>query len=688
MSYQTIRLADTSAIGVNSDNVISGGNWVGDVYTGAGEQNDYTYVGVNLQTDEAGTLTFEFSQDGVTWSQYPVTEFSVAANINEVHGAWKGTRWVRPRFTGTGGRTSFKLRTMYSDVPITLTAPLNQSIGSDQDATVVRAVAIGEDPTGAYTNQRVDGRGFATTENLTAGEVYTTDVLDLQGYTQVETHIQSDAAGTLTFEFLAGPNHPADVVRTLSVPYTPPGFRTFGAPAFTPYVKYTFTASTSSSNFYYDTKFTTKSINGQILALEDFISPSMVANLGRNVIAGKKPGPNNLYSNVAIDSENRLDVSIPKSAFGEVKTAELTPVIQASFPYPVINTKIWSQTLSSSGSITAESSTVSVSAGAANSYADLKTIRQIKYRPGQGVTVRFTSIFTTPVVGSRQEIGVGDDTDGFFFTTSGAEFAINRRRGGVDNFTLQSDWNLDPGDGSQVLPVIDFTKANVHEIQYQWLGYGAITYKVEDPVTGEFIPVHREQYANANTLPSVFNPTLPLTVKATNTTNTTPIVLKSSSLAAFVEGKIVVTGPQFSQANTVAADDETPVMGIGIQNKQTYSGADNRIPVIPESFTVVNLNDDPAIVELYKDVDTSGETFIDVDTTNSAVEYMSAGTATWPVSTLFNTVVCPPNDSTTIEFSSQATLFPTENVVATFTVPGAGTDTANVTCIWNWQEDL
>ena len=688
MSYQTIRLADTSAIGVNSDNVISGGNWVGDVYTGAGEQNDYTYVGVNLQTDEAGTLTFEFSQDGVTWSQYPVTEFSVAANINEVHGAWKGTRWVRPRFTGTGGRTSFKLRTMYSDVPITLTAPLNQSIGSDQDATVVRAVAIGEDPTGAYTNQRVDGRGFATTENLTAGEVYTTDVLDLQGYTQVETHIQSDAAGTLTFEFLAGPNHPADVVRTLSVPYTPPGFRTFGAPAFTPYVKYSFTASTSSSNFYYDTKFTTKSINGQILALEDFISPSMVANLGRNVIAGKKPGPNNLYSNVAIDSENRLDVSIPKSAFGEVKTAELTPVIQASFPYPVINTKIWSQTLSSSGSITAESSTVSVSAGAANSYADLKTIRQIKYRPGQGVTVRFTSIFTPPVVGSHQEIGVGDDTDGFFFTTSGAEFAINRRRGSVDNFTLQSDWNLDPGDGSQVLPVIDFTKANVHEIQYQWLGYGAITYKVEDPVTGEFIPVHREQYANANTLPSVFNPTLPLTVKATNTTNTTPIVLKSSSLAAFVEGKIVVTGPQFSQANTVAADDETPVMGIGIQNKQTYSGADNRIPVIPESFTVVNLNDDPAIVELYKDVDTSGETFIDVDTTNSAVEYMSAGTATWPVSTLFNTVVCPPNDSTTIEFSSQATLFPTENVVATFTVPGAGTDTANVTCIWNWQEDL
>lgn len=687
MSYQTIRLADTSAIGINSDNVISGGNWVGDVYTGAGEQNDYTYVGVNLQTDEAGTLTFEFSQDGTNWSKYPVTEFSVAAGINEVHGAWKGTRWVRPKFTGTGGRSFFRLRTMYSDVPITLTAPLNQSIGSDQDATVVRAVGIGEDPTGAYTNQRVDGRGFATTENLSAGEVYTTDVLDLQGYTQVETHIQSDAAGTLTFEFLAGPNHPADVVRTLNVPYTPPGFRTFGAPAFTPYVKYSFTASTSSSNFYYDTKFTTKSINGQILALEDFISPAMVANLGRNIIAGKKPGPNNLYSNVAIDSESRLDVSIPKSAFGEVKTAELTPVIQASFPYPVINTKIWTQTLSSSGSITAESSTVSVSAGAANSYADLKTIRQIKYRPGQGVTVRFTSIFTTPVVGSHQEIGVGDDTDGFFFTTSGAEFAINRRRGGVDNFTLQSDWNLDPGDGSQVLPVIDFTKANVHEIQYQWLGYGAITYKVEDPVTGEFIPVHREQYANANTLPSVFNPTLPLTVKATNTTNTTPIVLKSSSLAAFVEGKIVVTGPKFNSQQTTTANGATLVFGKAIENKLTYSGETNRVPVNLKSLYIINDNSRAVIASVYKDVDTSAYTnFADVDTANSVVQVTSgAESTTYPDSELAFSAAAGANDSTTLDLSD-VTLFPGENLVVVYSLPAAGS--ADVIIGFNWQEDF
>ena len=76
-----------SAVGINSDNVISGGNWSVDTYTGAGEQNDYAYVGVNLQVDEAGTLYFDFSQDGTNWSSYPVAGFNVASGINEVHTA-------------------------------------------------------------------------------------------------------------------------------------------------------------------------------------------------------------------------------------------------------------------------------------------------------------------------------------------------------------------------------------------------------------------------------------------------------------------------------------------------------------------------------------------------------------------------------------------------------------------------
>lgn len=691
MSYQTYKASETSI--VNSDNQTTGDNWNGTTWYGnnsAGEVNDYAYVGCNLQTDVGGTLYFDFSQDGTNWSTYPVAGFDVAANINEVHTAWKGGRYIRPRFVGGGAPSSFRLKTFYSNHPLPLTAPLNQGIGSDQDATVVRAVATGQQPDDTFTNIKADGSAFSTTTNLTAGQVYDSGVLDARGYTQVQTHINASDDGTLQFIFCndaAG----TDVVRTLTLPFVAAnGYQLYSAPTFSPYIQYKFTnnGAGTQTDFYYETKFYTKSVSGQLLRLDAPIAGGMIANVGRNIIVGRKPGDNNLYENVAIDSESKLDVAVPRTAFGELAVAEPTPVIQASFPYSTINGRIWNQTLSGSADISAANSVVSVSAGAANSFAELETIRRARYRPGQGIETRFTSIFTAPTAGSTQEIGIGDNLDGFFFCTSGTEYGINRRQNGTDNITLQSNWNLDVADGTQVLPVIDFTKANVHQIQYQWLGYGAITYSVEDPRTGQFTPVHREQYANANTTPSVFNPTLPLRIKATNTTNTAPIVLKSSSLAAFVEGKIEITGPQFSVSNTVAANDDIAVMGIGLQNKTTYSGATNRVPVIPDTFTVVNLNDDPAVVELYKDVNTSGETFTDVNSADSVVEYMSAGTATWPASALFRTVVCPPTDSITVSLNEKTILFPGENIVASFTVPGPGTDNANVTCAWNWQEDI
>jgi hypothetical protein len=833
MSYQTIRLADTSAIGVNSDNVISGGNWVGNVYTGAGEQNDYTYVGVNLQTDEAGTLTFEFSQDGVNWSKYPVTEFSVAAGINEVHGAWKGTRWVRPKFTGTGGRSFFRLRTMYSDVPITLTAPLNQSIGSDQDATVVRAVGVGEDPVGSYQNEKTDGLGFSTTSTLTANEVFNSGVLSLEGYTQVSTSIVADQDGTINLRFYSDAAG-TDELRALNIPYTgDSGYKLFSAPAFTPFVEYSFTNGPSAQgDFYYDTKFTTKGISGQLLGVEDFIASGMVANLGRNiivgqvpdgnyanqkvdgvafrteaplgiggvytspvtptegysqiethlysdvagtvigrwyndasktnllrtftrpyagaevgsvsyfsspvfgpyleyeytnggtgqaeffldfhprtkgisgqvlgmtdfipsgvvanlgrsVIAGEKPGDNNLFNNVQIDSESRLSVDVPRSAFGELQTANLTPVIQVSFPYTNINNLVWTQTLSATADISSVSSVVSVSAGNVNSSATLQTIRSHKYRPGQGSVVRFTSIFTTPAIGSAQEIGLGDNVDGFFFCTSGTDYGINRRRGGVDNITLQSDWNLDRADGTQVLPVIDFEKGNVHEIQYQWLGFGAITYKVEDPRSGKFVPVHRDEFANTDTLPSVFNPTLPLRLYAENTTKSTPTVIKASSMATFTEGEVKVTGPSFNTQGTTQATGTTPVFGLTIENKTTYSGVDNRVPVALKSLYAVNDNSRAAIISVYKDVDTSGyTTFTDVNTLDSVVQVASLETTTYPASALAFSTAAGANNSTTLNLPDQV-LYPGENLAVVYELPGAGT--GDVIIGFNWQEDI
>jgi hypothetical protein len=379
-------------------------------------------VGVNLQVDESGTLFFDFSQDGANWSSYPVAGFTIASGINEVHTAWKGGRYMRPRFVGTGGRSYFRIETYYSNLSLPLSAPLNQGIGSDQDAQVVRAVGIGQDPVGTYTNVKTDGVAFQTTDNLASGATFSSDVINSQGYTQVQTHIVCDNDGTLGFKFCSTSTCSGTTVgqdgveRYLSVPYSSSaGFQLFSAPSFTPYVQYTFTnnGNNTTTQLFYETKLLTKALSGQLLGMEAFISPSMVANLGRNVIVGQNDAGR--FQNVPVDAKGdlRINVESPNTAFGEVQIAEMTPVIQVTYPYN-INSQLVDTTTTNGASITqADNMVVLATDSQSSSTGTLETLNVAKYRAGQGIVARFTGLFTSTATttDSIQTIGIGDETE-------------------------------------------------------------------------------------------------------------------------------------------------------------------------------------------------------------------------------------------------------------------------------------
>jgi hypothetical protein len=62
----------------------------------------------------------------------------------------------------------------------------------------------------------------------------------------------------------------------------------FSAPAFTPYVRYRFTADEAGqADFYFDTKFLTTALSAQVLGADAFISSAMSASLTRSVLVGK-----------------------------------------------------------------------------------------------------------------------------------------------------------------------------------------------------------------------------------------------------------------------------------------------------------------------------------------------------------------------------------------------------------------
>jgi hypothetical protein len=330
----------------NSTKVLLGS---GATYTGAWEDvTSYSMVAVAIKGSIAtdGVLWIDASMDGgvtiINSVPYTVSDASFFVpkpwNVVESH--------IRIRYVnGTTAQTGFfGVQTKYSNAQsATMLSVASGTIRPEDAVALVKSVATGRNPSGDYINSPAAGKGFSTTALLGNGATYSSGVLDSQNYTQVQTHVLSDKDGTLTISFYED-SAGTDLLRTLSIPYTGgSGFKMFSAPAFTPYVKYEFTCNeVGQSDFYYDTKFLTGALSGQVLGIEDFIASGMVTNLGRNVQVGLNP--DGVYINNAapgIDANNTTSALLGISGiftgawsrvdlYGEIKVAMHTDVESAS----------------------------------------------------------------------------------------------------------------------------------------------------------------------------------------------------------------------------------------------------------------------------------------------------------------------------------------------------------------------
>lgn len=425
-----------------------------------------------------------------------------------------------------------------------------------------------------------------------------------------------------------------------------------------------------------------------------------------------------------------IDTEMQKTAFGEQVFAELTPIFQGEFSYN-INEKLWNQAINN-GTSTIDSNRLKISTGAsANQSAAVLSRTPIKYHPGQGGLVRFTTIYTTGVANSTQLHGIGDPGDGYFFGYNGADFGILRRIGGVteirvltvttksttaenititldgdvdatvavsdatagdatttandiaahdfsdlgkgwhvhaegadvvftsysaeeqtgtyslsgattavgtfsqelagvaptDNWVAQTDWNKDKMDGTGDSGMtLDQTKGNVYQIRYQWLGFGQVSFFIEHDEDGEFELVHTIDYANANLLPSVFNPSLPVCIMVGNSSNTSDIIMYSSSMGGFIEGKQngghVHHGAEGS--NAAVATTEIPILSI--HNKHVYQSKLNRNQIKLIFAEISSEHTKPMIFRFRFNATLTGASFTDIDTNDSMMTLDTSAT--------------------------------------------------------------
>jgi hypothetical protein len=104
---------------------------------------------------------------------------------------------------------------------------------------------------------------------------------------------------------------------------------------------------------------------------------------------------------------------------------------------------------------------------------------------------------------------------------------------GQNNQTLQIGYDRNPS-GFELDPAL----GNVYRIVFQYLGFGAITFSIENPETGYFITVHQIKYANTKDIsfgPSITSPNFKIGFGIENT-STTPITIAAASLASFLQG--------------------------------------------------------------------------------------------------------------------------------------------------------
>lgn len=246
--------------------------------------------------------------------------------------------------------------------------------------------------------------------------------------------------------------------------------------------------------------------------------------------------------------------------------------------------------------------------------------------------------------------GVGAKTGTYSFSSATATATINQIVQGAANQNIwvnQADWNMDTA--SWLVP----GSGNVYTIAYQWLGFGNITFCIEDPETGEPTPVHMIKYANSNAYPSLSNPALRAEITSASLGSTTDMSMYGASLGIFTYGdERLLSSPRgLDNTRTAVTTGSGLVNILSLRNTISFNDVFNNGEIVPTFLTCSTDSTKGAAIELWKNPDIGGdeEDFTLVQSGFSMAEYDVQGqTVDTTGGTLIAVFALGPNGSETI----------------------------------------
>lgn len=189
------------------------------------------------------------------------------------------------------------------------------------------------------------------------------------------------------------------------------------------------------------------------------------------------------------------------------------------------------------------------------------------------------------------------------------------------DFTAQADWNVDTASW-----LTDPTKGNIFQIDVPYLGYGNHLFYAYHPTRNRYELVHVIEWADANTQPSVGNPSMHCGVFAASLGSTTNLTTKSACIAAFIAGTPGRTrNPRaFRNLKNVGT---TLTSLFTIRVRDNFGGKANQVEIEPLILTARTESSKGARGVIYANATVAGETnFSYLSETNLVTETSTAET--------------------------------------------------------------
>lgn len=376
--------------------------------------------------------------------------------------------------------------------------------------------------------------------------------------------------------------------------------------------------------------------------------------------AGRLILTSNVFSKGRLTTAEATIVS-PLTYYDDLQVAELSPIFQYNFEYTVDNTELTINTVTGGGTVTqAEAMAVISSSTTTGSTACLQTKRKARYKSGFGALLRITTLYENGgVAGTEQWFGLADEIgssvafkNGYVLGFSGEAFRFNRFQNDAEFPTEIADWD-DPLDGSGPSgEILDETNLNIWFISFGHLGAGGAILFWQHPSTKQMIKVLGLPYSNLHKNPAVFMPNFHGTAFVDNKATSVDLVIKTGSMAYFVEGKaepIILHQPQTSSDIKIKTDVTGEIAIFTIRNKTTYAGKTNFIEVQLEDFAYsieALAANNLAELRIVRNATLGGTPdFSDINTTDSVLEIDVAGTTVTDGKLLVPRTLAGKNDS-------------------------------------------